>query len=177
MEKFALLAPPIPNLKEAYNARQFAARTIAVSWKNSETTTAWLTWFQEFLESDLRWTYPWWNISVFTTELLNNCVQIAGLRETSYYSPNRLCRQYYKKQEIPTTVAAFNISTVKGYFLSSIANVWPHRKIVAVTGVAEDIHTSYQYKVWIQQMRETSDPEEKKRLTATFLASRKRKRV
>ena len=122
MEKFALLAPPIPNPKEAYNARQFAARTKSVSWRNNKTTTAWLAWFQEFPESDLRWTCPWWNISVFTTELLNNCVQIAGLRETSYYSPNRLCRQYYKKQEIPHTVSAFNISTVTRYFLSSITN-------------------------------------------------------
>ena len=67
MEKFSLLAPPIPNPKEVYNARQFAARTKAISWKNNKTTNTWLAWFQEYQESELRWTYPWWNISVFTT--------------------------------------------------------------------------------------------------------------
>ncbi len=101
---------------------------------------------------------------------------MAGLRQTSYYCPSRLRRQCYKKQEIPPTIAAFDISTITGFFLSSIANAWPRRQIVAVTGVAEDIHTSDHYRAWVQKIRETSDPEEKKRVTATFHATKKRKR-
>ncbi len=176
MEKFALITTPLPNPKESYNARQFAIRTRAAPLRSNKATDAWIAWFHEFQESEIRWTCPWWNISVFTTALLNECVQMAGLRQTSYYCPNRLRRQYYKRQEIPPTIAAFDTSTITRFFLSRISNAWPHRQIVAVTGVAEDVHTSDHYRAWVQKMRETSDPEKKKRVTATFFATKKRKR-
>ncbi len=176
MEKFALIAPPRVNLKEPYNARQFPIRTRAAPLKNNKTVDAWVTWFDEFLESEIRWTCPWWNISIFTTALLNGYIQMAGLRQTSYYTPSRLCRQYYKRQEIPPTTVAFDISSITRFFLSRVANAWPHRHIVTVTGVAEDIETSDHYRTWVQKMRETSDPREKETVTARFHATKKRKR-
>ena len=97
MEHFQLVVPPVRALPIT---EQFFDRFLA--YTGNETVGQWTRWFAKDGISKIRWNVPWWTLGYPLMAMFpNTYVQLAGLRNTSYYSPYRILRQYHLMQIIP----------------------------------------------------------------------------
>ncbi|KDP43159.1 hypothetical protein JCGZ_00092 [Jatropha curcas] len=77
--------------------------------------------------STIRWTCPWWRISLVTTGSMNlNYVLYASLDRSMAYFPDRISRQYGMIQHVPR-IHNFESGLITPHLLTNLADRWQNR--------------------------------------------------
>ena len=141
-EKLGLLAPP-QNISR-YKAKNCKTRALQPIPKDIHS------WLLTLLETQIRWTCPWWRLQHVTLRSYTHCVPVAGLHQATFYNPTRLCRQYGQKQWISELMPEFESGPLTQNFLDNLAATWPHRTIQRGINHDGDSSTDDRYKEWIR---------------------------
>jgi len=101
-ERFRFVQPQLP-----WDSRAFFTR-FDYAIASPLTSFDWTVAFSE-MAAMIRWDVPWWRLrSMITSMGGQNFIRIRGLRETSFYIPSRLTRQFNVHLSLPLPLRNFS---------------------------------------------------------------------
>ena len=104
-DRFRCVRPRLP-----WDSREFFSR-YDYALASPLSSFDWTVRFSE-LASSIRWEVPWWRLrSMIVSMGGQNFIWIRGLRETSFYIPGQLTRQFSVSLSIPLPLRDFSSDT------------------------------------------------------------------
>jgi hypothetical protein len=136
-----------PRNEESYTARGFASRRRTI--KGDRDIQYWNEIMSEFFS--IRWVIPWWRLTSMTASRTSvPYLQLPGLRFASFVFPDRLLRQYGRKQLIPSRDSTPpRVTEMTQGLLSNWFRFWDARATWPIRSVPETTAVSVEYQRWM----------------------------
>ena len=91
----------------------------------------------------------------------DNSVPLVGLRRCSFYSPDRIARQFGDRQGVSSDDGAFHISVFTERVFGKICETWLKRMVARDICFTQFLHPTLGYKAWLTAGMRSIHREEK----------------